>query len=191
MLCCVDMLFNLVETLVRFFNKYGFVEVAVRGLGFNHASRDAWEAFQATGVEALIAHDLTGAVLLMATALGALLTGAAGGSWCWFVKSDFVVVVGATSMLAGAMMIGITMVVISSTVTAFYVMYAEDPALIGRVDPEFAAQMAEALHVRLQHRSGKSGASTGFQGRARTTPIPGLPRQVLEIETRQQEENRV
>eukprot|EP00850_Spirogloea_muscicola_P004925 SM000022S07139 [mRNA] locus=s22:91528:94773:- [translate_table: standard] len=153
--CCVDLLFNAVETLVRFFNKYGFVEVGVHRKGFNRASCDVWELFQSTGMEALVAYDLSGAVLLMGAVLGGLLTGTSVGCWAWFVKKERVVVVGATSMLMGMLLIGITLVVVESAVTSIYVSYAEDPTVIGKVDAEFAAQLAEALHQRLQHRSGR------------------------------------
>ena len=45
--------------------------------------------------------------------------------------------------------------VVSSAVNAIYLVYAQDPTYIGRVDAEFAAQIAEASHNRLLHRSGK------------------------------------
>ncbi|KAJ6902984.1 LOW QUALITY PROTEIN: hypothetical protein NC651_020465 [Populus alba x Populus x berolinensis] len=48
LLCCVDFLFHLVETLVRFFNKYAYVQIAVHGKSFNRSARDAWELFQST-----------------------------------------------------------------------------------------------------------------------------------------------
>ena len=48
------------------------LQIAVHGKSFNHSARDAWELFQSTGVEALIAYDCSGAVLLMGTILGGL-----------------------------------------------------------------------------------------------------------------------
>jgi len=146
----------MVETLVRFFNKYAYVQVAAYGKGYNHAARDAWELFQLTGVEALIAYDLSGAVLLMGIVLGGLITGTCVGIWVWFARRDRVVVVGATSMLMGMVLVGLTLVVVESTVTSIYVCYAEDPALISRWDPDFAEHMTEILHQRLQHRSGRA-----------------------------------
>lgn len=52
--------------------------------------------------------------------------------------------------------VGLTLVVVESTVTSIYVCYAEDPALISRWDPDFAEHMTEILHQRLQHRSGRA-----------------------------------
>ncbi|CAM6101751.1 unnamed protein product [Calypogeia fissa] len=155
LLCCVNFMFHLVETLVRFFNKYAYVQVAVYGKNFNHSARDAWELFQSTGVEALIAYDLTGAILVMATVLGGLLTGTGVGIWSWYRQKDKVIMVGATAMLMGMVLVGLTLVVVESAVTSIYICYAVDPALIIQWDSEFADEIAENLHQRLQHRSGR------------------------------------
>lgn len=156
LLCCVDFLFNLVETLVRFFNKYAYVQIAVYGKSFNHSARDAWELFQSTGVEALIAYDCSGAVLLMGTLLGGLVTGTCSGVWTWIERRDRVSMVGSTAMLMGMVLVGLAMVVVESAVTSIYICYAEDPLLIHRWDAEFFNQMSEMLHQRLQHRSARA-----------------------------------
>ncbi|KAF3338217.1 CTL-like protein [Carex littledalei] len=126
LLCCIDFLFHLVETLVRFFNKYAYVLIAVHGKSFNRSARDAWELFQSTGVEALVAYDCSGAVLLMTVVLGGLIAGTG------------------------------TVVVVESAVTSIYICFAEDPALIERWDLEFFGQLSEALHQRLQYRSARA-----------------------------------
>lgn len=156
LLCCVDFLFHLVETLVRFFNKYAFVQIAVNGKGFNHSARDAWELFQSTGIEALIAYDCSGAVLLMGTTLGGLIAGTCTGVWTWYKRSDKVIMVGCTATLMGMILVGLALVVVESAVTAIYVCYAEDPSLIRRWDTEFFVQMSESLHQRLQYRSARA-----------------------------------
>ncbi|KAI5573949.1 hypothetical protein BDE02_10G113900 [Populus trichocarpa] len=157
LLCCVDFLFHLVETLVRFFNKYAYVQIAVHGKSFNRSARDAWELFQSTGVEALIAYDCSGAVLLMVTLLGGLITGTCSSVWThikW--DDDRVTMVGSTAMLMGMVLVGLAMVVVESAVTSIYICYAEDPLLIHRWDAEFFNQLSEALHQRLQHRSSRA-----------------------------------
>ncbi|GMH01873.1 hypothetical protein Nepgr_003712 [Nepenthes gracilis] len=155
LLCCIDFLFHLVETLVRFFNKYAYVQIAVSGKSFNHAARDAWELFQSTGVEALVAYDCSGAVLLMGSLLGGLITGTCAGIWTWFRSSDRVIMVGSTSMLMGMILVGLAMVVVEGIITSIYICYAVDPSLIRRWDVEFFNQMSEKLHQRLQHRSAR------------------------------------
>ncbi|KAL4289166.1 hypothetical protein AHAS_Ahas19G0359000 [Arachis hypogaea] len=156
LLCCVDFLFHLVETLVRFFNKYAYVQIAVHGKSFNRSARDAWELFQSTGVEALVAYDCSGAVLLMGTVFGGLITGTCSGVWAWFKWQDRVMMIGSTSMLMGMVLVGLAMVVVESAVTSIYICYAEDPLLIQRWDTEFFNQLSETLHQRLQHRSARA-----------------------------------
>nr|GMD57185.1 CTL-like protein DDB_G0274487 [Ipomoea batatas] len=156
LLCCVDFLFHLVETLVRFFNKYAYVQIAVYGKNFNHSAKDAWELFQSTGVEALIAYDCSGAVLLMGTLLGGLISGTCAGVWTRIKHPDRVMMVGSTAMLIGMILVGLATVVVESAVTAIYICYAEDPSLVRIWDAEFFNKMSETLHQRLQHRSARA-----------------------------------
>ncbi|XP_022945781.1 CTL-like protein DDB_G0274487 [Cucurbita moschata] len=156
LLCCVDFLFHLVETLVRFFNKYAYVQIAVYGKSFNRSARDAWELFQSTGVETLVAYDCSGAVLLMSTIMGGLIAGTCSGIWTWFKWKDKVSMVACTATLMGMVMAGLAIVVVESAVTSIYICYAEDPLLIHRWDIEFFDQMSEMLHQRLQHRSARA-----------------------------------
>ncbi|KAK9106942.1 hypothetical protein Syun_022953 [Stephania yunnanensis] len=138
-------------------------EIAAHGKGFNHSARDAWELFQSTGVEALVAYDCSGAVLLMGTILGGLITGTCAGVWTWLRTKDRVIMVGFTAMLMGMILVGLAMVVVESAVTSIYICYAEDPSLINRWDAEFFNQMSEALHQRLQHRSARTRVTTQNQ----------------------------
>ncbi|GAB2214646.1 hypothetical protein Droror1_Dr00019006 [Drosera rotundifolia] len=157
LLCCIDFLFHLIETLVRFFNKYAYVQIAVSGKSFNHSARDAWELFQSTGVEALVAYDCSGAVLLIGCLFGGLITGTCAGVWTWFRSSDRVIMMGSTSMLMGMILVGLAMVVVEGAVTSVYICYAVDPLLIQRWDNDFFNEMSEKLHQRLQHRSARAG----------------------------------
>ncbi|KAL0372591.1 UNVERIFIED_CONTAM: CTL-like protein DDB [Sesamum calycinum] len=156
LLCCVDFLFHLVEFLVRWFNKYAYVQIAVYGKSFNHSAKDAWELFQSTGVEALIAYDCSGAVLFMGTLLGGLIAGTCAAIWTRIKHPERIVMVGSTAMLMGMILVGLAMVVVESAVTSIYICYAEDPSLINRWDSAFFAQLSEKLHQRLQHRSSRA-----------------------------------
>ncbi|CAA3022787.1 CTL DDB_G0274487 [Olea europaea subsp. europaea] len=156
LLCCVDFLFHLVEFLVRWFNKFAYVQIATNGKSFNNSAKDAWELFQSTGVEALVAYDCSGAVLLMATLLGGLIAGTCAGVWSWIKCHNRLVMVGSTAMLMGMILVGLATVVVESAVTSIYLCYAQDPLLICRWDAAFFDQMSEKLHQRLQHRSART-----------------------------------
>ena len=47
----------------------------------NHSPRDAWELFQSTGIESLIAYDCSRVVLLMGTIHGGIITRTFVGIW--------------------------------------------------------------------------------------------------------------
>ncbi|KAL0296756.1 UNVERIFIED_CONTAM: CTL-like protein DDB [Sesamum radiatum] len=131
-------------------------EIAVYGKSFNHSAKDAWELFQSTGVEALIAYDCSGAVLFMGTLLGGLIAGTCAAIWTRIKHPERIVMVGSTAMLMGMILVGLAMVVVESAVTSIYICYAEDPSLINRWDSAFFAQLSEKLHQRLQHRSSRA-----------------------------------
>ncbi|GBG79930.1 hypothetical protein CBR_g30194 [Chara braunii] len=154
--CCLACLFGFVEGFVRFFNKYAYVQAALDGKPFNKAARDAWERFQMTGVEALIAYDVTGAVLVMMIMLGGLITGTCAGLWTYYMRQDRAIMVALTSMLMGTMLVGLALVVVESAITCLYVCYAVDPTIVARWDPEFAIELERLLRQRMEHRSGRN-----------------------------------
>lgn len=102
-----DLLFYFIEILVRFFNKYAYVQFGINGKNFNYSSRDAWEQFQSTAVEALVSYDCSGTILWMSTILCGLITGTCAATLSWFNTCDKVAMVGATSMLIGMFSLGL------------------------------------------------------------------------------------
>lgn len=82
------------------------LQIAVYGKNFNHSARDAWELFQSTGVEALVAYDCSGAVLLMSIILGGLIVGTCSGVWTRIQHPNTVMMVGSTAMLMGMILVG-------------------------------------------------------------------------------------
>lgn len=81
------------------------LQIAVYGKSFNCSARDAWELLQSTGVEALVAYDCSGAVLLMGSVCGGLITGTCSGVWAWFKWRDRMIMIGSTSMLMGVVLV--------------------------------------------------------------------------------------
>lgn len=75
------------------------------GKCFNHFAQDAWELFQSTGIESIIAYDCPRVFLLMVTILGRLITRTRVGIWTWFKRSDRVWMDGSIVMLIGMIMV--------------------------------------------------------------------------------------
>lgn len=84
---------------------YFLIQIAVYGKSFNHSAKDAWELFQSTGVEALIAYDCSGAVLFMSTLLGGLISGTCAAVWTRNKHPERVLMVGSTAMLMGMILV--------------------------------------------------------------------------------------
>lgn len=82
-----------------------YIQIAIFGKNFNKSARDAWELFQSTGVEALVAYDCSGSVLLMGALLGGLLSGTCAGVWTRIKYPDRVIMVGSTAMLMGMILV--------------------------------------------------------------------------------------
>jgi len=55
-----------------------------------------------------VAYDCSGAVLLMGTIFGGLITGTCSGVWAWVKWSDRVIMIGFTSMLMGMVLVCLT-----------------------------------------------------------------------------------
>lgn len=81
------------------------LQIAVYGKSFNRSARDAWELFQSTGVETLVAYDCSGAVLLMSTVMGGLTAGTCSGIWTWIKWKDKVSMVACTATLMGMVLV--------------------------------------------------------------------------------------
>lgn len=79
--------------------------MAISGKSFNKSARDARELFQSTGIEALVAYDCSGAVLLMRTIKGGFISGTSAGVWAWYRARDRVMMVDFTSMLMGMILV--------------------------------------------------------------------------------------
>ena len=60
---------------------------------------------QSTGMEAIVAYDLSGAVLLMGITLGALIAGTGAGVWIWYLDSDVVVMVTTMSIIMASALV--------------------------------------------------------------------------------------
>ncbi len=151
MAACLLCLVQLIEGLVRYFNKYAYVQIALYGKDFISAASDTFDLFAAKGFDMLINDDLTE----IAVSFGALIGGvvnaiAVGLPFYELIKDDvakygdntFIVfmlcfIIGySTSMLLLAQ--------ITAAVATTFVIWAEDPDAMQRTRPEEYAAISEA-----------------------------------------------
>eukprot|EP00897_Mesotaenium_endlicherianum_P010775 jgi/Mesen1/9726/ME000695S09041 len=134
-----------IDSAVRYFNKWAYVQVAVYGKSFVRAARDTWDLFEDQGLKMLINDDLTGGVIFMGCFLGGVVCALAGGGWTFAINRDLTVGVSVVSFFIGYFVTHLTMAVIDSGVTAYYVCYAEDPFALQRNDPVFYEKLRDRL----------------------------------------------
>ncbi|KAL3700486.1 hypothetical protein R1sor_018508 [Riccia sorocarpa] len=139
--CCLSCLLGVIESLMQYFNKWAYIQVALYGKTFVKASKDTWTMFKAQGLDVLINDDLTSTVLFIGCIIGGVLSGILGGLWTYFhvTTSDdrMTVSVVVLSFFIGYFITHLTMAVVNSGVACYYVCFAEDPATLRRNDPEF------------------------------------------------------
>ncbi|KAG9124643.1 putative choline transporter, neither null mutation nor overexpression affects choline transport [Ceratobasidium sp. 392] len=69
--CCAACFVGCIESLVEYFNRYAYIEIALYGKPYIPAAKDTWRLFKDRGIDVLINDSLTG----MAMTWGAYLVG--------------------------------------------------------------------------------------------------------------------
>lgn len=146
-LCCVECFVAMIESLLEYFNKYAFTQVAIYGKDFCSAGRDTWELIKSRGIDLIIVDDLIGNVL----AIGAFVIGlvnAAGGALFVLLStmpktSTYYMVVAVIGFLVGIAEFSILSVVIDSGVATTFVCIAEDSLAIAQKQPELYHQIQQ------------------------------------------------
>jgi hypothetical protein len=144
LICLIDCLLSCIETLVRMFNKYAFVVVAIWGKSYCGAAKDTVRLIGSHGITAIINDSIVGNVLSFGCLFGGLLgMGASALAGLAIINTS---VVGAWILLAPALIgffIGFVvmaqcMMVIDAGVATVFVAYAVEPAALAGNDPQLA-----------------------------------------------------
>jgi hypothetical protein len=78
LLCVMECLFNLLQRVGRYFNKWAFVYVGLYGYDYVTAGRKALELFQSRGWSSIISDNLVYRILLLACVVVGAISGLAG-----------------------------------------------------------------------------------------------------------------
>jgi len=71
--CCAECFVGCIEGMVRYFNRYAYIEIALYGRPYIRAAKDTWNLFQDRGIDALVNDSLVGMTLTWgAYAIGVL-----------------------------------------------------------------------------------------------------------------------
>eukprot|EP00271_Cylindrocystis_brebissonii_P000889 TRINITY_DN11064_c0_g1_i2.p1 TRINITY_DN11064_c0_g1~~TRINITY_DN11064_c0_g1_i2.p1 ORF type:complete len:535 (-),score=92.06 TRINITY_DN11064_c0_g1_i2:1182-2786(-) len=146
---CAECILACLEAIVRYFNKWAYVQVAVYGKSFVQAARDTWDLFETQGFQLVINDDLTGGALFLGCIFGGLFSSLFSGIWTYTKIKDLTVAIAVIAFFIGYFMTYLTVAVVESAVATYYVCYAEDPATLQRNDPQFYEVIRER-HTFLQ-----------------------------------------
>lgn len=155
--CLIMCILNLFEDLIRFFNKYAYVQVAIYGKSFIQAAKDTWHLILKAGIDAIINDNLvdttigifTFLAIIISLIIGAIYTSITLPSigemqaWDWIKFSIVMSVVTLITIL----IYGAALQPISSAVTALFVCLAMDPAAVAYTNPEFYQAIQESYGI--------------------------------------------
>jgi hypothetical protein len=155
--CCIDCLLGCIQGLVEYFNKWAYVYVGLYGYGYCEAGKNVMQLFADRGWEAVIADDIIGTVLtMMSLGVGLITSGVAILLSKWtdmfdnviasYDGDDSIVLIlcGLIGFVMGFALCSIVMGVISSSVNATIVLFAEAPAEFEAHHPELSREMRNA-----------------------------------------------
>jgi len=142
--CIAICLLACIERIMRYFNKYAFVQVATYGCSFFTAAKNTWGLFMSKGIMALINDDLTGLALTCGAVLGAVVSGLVGYVVAiGYYDTDLAWVLAVFGALLGYIVVVIILLVVASGVVAIFVLFAEDPAAMSENRPDEFRKLTE------------------------------------------------
>ena len=142
--CCCQCLAGCVEGLLKYFNRYAFVQVALYGKPYIAAGRDAWDRFTERGLDMLMTDDVTGTVVVIASLVTALLAWGTTALSFYLRHDDRWLAVSLLAFCVAFLLARCVLGVGYSAVTAIFVCYAEWPEILHERHPDLAAQFADA-----------------------------------------------
>lgn len=144
-LCCIECLLSMIESMLAYFNKYAFTQVAIYGKDFCTAGKDTWELIKSRGIDAIINDDLIANVLNLGGVAIGLLTALGGYLFVHFSSmpnaNEYYVAVCLVSFFVGIAEFSILSVVIDSGVATTFVCLAEDPLALEQKQPDLYQQI--------------------------------------------------
>lgn len=152
--CIVMCLINCLDSMVEYFNKYAYTEIALYGKTYVNAAKDAWQLLKSRGFEAVINDDLTGGLVFFIGLVGSAVTGLIVAGFAYFIINDrnWGAWAGIGALIGGAIVYTAGHI-IAAGVTTFFVCYAEDSETLKHTKPAVYERLRQALEVAYGVRS--------------------------------------
>lgn len=149
---CADCLIGIIEDLVKYFNYYAYVHVAIYGKPYIESGKDTYELVKSHGVDVIINDSLIGKCMGIGILMISLISAAcayiagvitAGGGEYIFVSA----IVSAATFVLSLMICSVATQLIGSGASATLVCYAEDPSALQRSKPELYREITAAYQT--------------------------------------------
>lgn len=153
-MCLVGCLLNCLETLMEYFNQFGFVYVAIYGYNYTKSCYRVVQLIKKSGFESMIQFDLTNSALFAGAVVTGLITGlvtgliAQGGTK---EMSDNYISLTFLGMFIGFFFAWIIMQILIAAINTTFVIWAEDPETMQENRPQEALELFEAAEKFSHH----------------------------------------
>mmetsp|Transcript_27458 Transcript_27458/g.48939 ORF Transcript_27458/g.48939 Transcript_27458/m.48939 type:complete len:722 (-) Transcript_27458:112-2277(-) len=144
------------EAVMRMFNIYGFVLVAMYGYSFNHAASRAYKLLVENNMRGMMLDD----VVAITVVVGGCGMGAIGVAACWvglrlglangYQDYDFTVTLFIPSFVLGLMVGFVVLEVLESIVTTIYTCFAEEPRVLATTDRTLYQELKEQWYAGME-----------------------------------------
>ena len=140
------------------FNDTAGVYIAVYGHKFVQASKATWELIKTSGMSVLINESLTDTVLFFGALIGGCLAGLVSYPWApslrddGKIEPDAIIIVVIAAFIIGFVVVAVLISPIDSAITSIFVLFAEDPAQLRTVAPEYHATLEGTYRAKRQQQ---------------------------------------
>ena len=145
---CALCFLNILERLIRYFNRYAYVYVALYGTTFVQSGKRVWALIKDRGFSAVINDDIIGGVLFLGALAGGAVLFGVGSLWAWQAGDLEWWLGGIIGFFMGFVCTLLVQGPIFSCVAAAFVCLAEDPVALQTADPQHFAEISAAWAIR-------------------------------------------
>ncbi|KAL7421524.1 pH nine-sensitive protein 1 [Cryptotrichosporon argae] len=139
--CCAVCCIGCIEGMIRWFNKYAYIEISLYGKAYIPAAKDTWRLMQDRGIDALINDNIVGSVILIGSYVNGFLCAVFGYFYLKFTNpaynasGQYSAPIILYSFLIGIMEMTTIGAAIDAGVSTIFVGLGEDPMVLAERSP--------------------------------------------------------
>jgi len=166
-MCLIGCLLSCLETLMEYFNQFGFVYVAIYGYNYMKSCYRVVQLIKKSGFESMIQFDLTNSALFAGAVVTSLITGLVTGliaqAGTKEMADNYVSLV-FLGMFIGFFFAWIIMQILIAAINTTFVIWAEDPETMRDNRPEESLELFEAAEKFSSHFTPPPAKKSTIQG---------------------------